>query len=142
MTSLQMELVYRTQMPFSPGTISLFWCRVTTAATSSSTVTLRKNSTNANNTISINANTTGAFSDTTYNDSIAIGIPIQIGGHWLWKKFTTAPTCLRNLHPDLAAVSPHVPCFHLLSCVVLLPHFSLPLLVAFVQPSWLLPTYL
>jgi hypothetical protein len=62
------------QMPFSPGTISLLWCRVTTAATSSSTVTLRKNSTNADNTISINANTTGAFSDTTpHNDSIATG---------------------------------------------------------------------
>jgi hypothetical protein len=28
------------QMPFSPGTISLLWCRVTTAATSSSAVTL------------------------------------------------------------------------------------------------------
>jgi hypothetical protein len=40
------------QMPFSPGTISLLWCRVTTAATSSSTVTLRKNSTNTNNTFS------------------------------------------------------------------------------------------
>jgi hypothetical protein len=62
------------QMPFSPGTISLLWCRATTAATSSSTVTLRKNSTNADNTISINANTTGAFSDTTpHNDSIATG---------------------------------------------------------------------
>jgi hypothetical protein len=45
---------------------------VTTAATSSSTVTLRKNSSNADNTISINANTTGAFSDTTpHNDRIA-----------------------------------------------------------------------
>ena len=67
------------QMPFSPGTISLLWCRVTTAATSSSTVTLRKNSTNANNTISINANTTGAFSDTTpHNDSIATGDLIAV----------------------------------------------------------------
>jgi hypothetical protein len=66
-------------MPFSPGTISLLWCRVTTAATSSSTVTLRKNSTNANNTISINANTTGAFSDTTpHNDSIATGDLIAV----------------------------------------------------------------
>ena|SRR5215469_8013921 len=48
------------QMPFSSGTISLLWCRVITAATSSSTVTLRKNGANADNTISINANTTGA----------------------------------------------------------------------------------
>jgi hypothetical protein len=67
------------QMPFSPGTISLLWCRVTTAATSSSTVTLRKNSTNASNTFSINANTTGAFSDTTpHNDSIATGDLIAV----------------------------------------------------------------
>ena len=67
------------QMPFSPGTISLLWCRVTTAATSSSTVTLRKNSANASNTISINANTTGAFSDTTpHNDSIATGDLIAV----------------------------------------------------------------
>jgi hypothetical protein len=52
---------------------------VTTAATSSSTVTLRKNSSNANNTISINANTTGAFSDTTpHNDSIATGDLIAV----------------------------------------------------------------
>jgi hypothetical protein len=67
------------QMPFSSGTISLLWCRVTTAATSSSTVTLRKNSANATNTISINANTTGAFSDTTpHNDSIATGDLIAV----------------------------------------------------------------
>ena len=45
---------------------------MTTAAHSSSTVTLRKNSANASNTFSINANTIGAFSDTTpHNDSIA-----------------------------------------------------------------------
>src|SRR5215469_14073836 len=49
------------QMPFSCGTISLLWCRVTTAATSSSTATMRKNGANANNTISINANTTTPF---------------------------------------------------------------------------------
>src|SRR5215467_12611156 len=62
------------QMPFSPGSISLLWCRVTTAATSSSTVTLRKNGTNASNTISINVSITGAFSDTTpHNDSITTG---------------------------------------------------------------------
>jgi hypothetical protein len=67
------------QMPFSSGTISLLWCRVTTAATSSSTVTLRKNSANATNTFSINANTTGAFSDTTpHNDSIATGDLIAV----------------------------------------------------------------
>jgi hypothetical protein len=61
------------QTPFSPGTISLLWCRVATAATSSSTVTLRKN------TFSINANTTGAFSDTTpHNDSIATGDLIAV----------------------------------------------------------------
>jgi hypothetical protein len=66
-------------MPFSSGTISLLWCRVTTAATSSSTVTLRKNSANASNTISINANTTGAFSDTTpHNDNIATGDLIAV----------------------------------------------------------------
>jgi hypothetical protein len=58
----------------SPGTISLLWCRVTTEATSSSTVNLRKNGANANNTFSINANTTGAFSDSTpHNDSISTG---------------------------------------------------------------------
>jgi hypothetical protein len=52
---------------------------VITAATSSSTVTLRKNGANANNTISINANTTGAFSDTTpHNDSIATGDLIAV----------------------------------------------------------------
>jgi hypothetical protein len=50
-------------MPFSPGTIPLLWCRVTTAATSSSTVTLRKNSANASNTFSINANTSKQFAD-------------------------------------------------------------------------------
>jgi hypothetical protein len=67
------------QMPLSPGTISLLWCRVTTAATTSSTVTLRKNNTNATNTFSINANTTGAFSDTTpHNDSIATGDLIAV----------------------------------------------------------------
>ena len=67
------------QMPFSAGTISLLWCRVTTAATSSSTVTLRKNSANATNTFSINANTTGAFSDTIPdNDSIATGDLIAV----------------------------------------------------------------
>ncbi|MGA9151434.1 MAG: hypothetical protein WBZ36_12725 [Candidatus Nitrosopolaris sp.] len=67
------------QMPFSSGTISLLWCRDTTAATSSSTVTLRKNSTNATNTFSINANTTGAFSDTTpHTDSIVSGDLISV----------------------------------------------------------------
>ncbi len=66
------------QMPFSSGTISLLWCRVTTAATSSSTVTLRKNSANGNNTLSINANTT-VFSDTTpHNDSITTGDLIAV----------------------------------------------------------------
>jgi hypothetical protein len=59
------------QIPFSTATTSLLWCRVTTGATSSSTVTMGKNSTTANNTFSINANTTGAFSDTTpHNDTI------------------------------------------------------------------------
>jgi len=67
------------QMPFSSGTMSLLWCRVTTAATSSSTVTLRKNGANANNTISIIANTTGVFSDTTPdNDTIATGDMIAV----------------------------------------------------------------
>ena len=48
-------------------------------ATSSSTVTLRKNNANASNTFSINANTTGAFSDTTpHNDSIATGDLIAV----------------------------------------------------------------
>ena len=52
---------------------------MTTGATSSSTVTLRKNSANATNTFSINANTTGAFSDTTpHNDSIATGDLIAV----------------------------------------------------------------
>jgi hypothetical protein len=73
-----MELESNVQMPVSPGTISLLWCRATTAATSSSTVTLRKNGANANNTISINANTTGAFSDTPHNDSIATGDLIAV----------------------------------------------------------------
>jgi hypothetical protein len=52
------------QVPFPAGTISKLWCRVTTAATSSSTVVLRKNSGNGNETFSIGANQTGEFSDT------------------------------------------------------------------------------
>ena len=71
-----MELVYRSQM---------FKCRSRLepshyyGATGSSTVTLGKNSANATNTFSINANTTGVFSDTTpHNDSIATGDLIAV----------------------------------------------------------------
>ena len=60
------------QMPFSSVTISLLWCRVTTAATSSSTVVLRKNSGNGNETFSIGVNQTGAFSDNSDTDTITL----------------------------------------------------------------------
>ena len=67
------------RMPFSAGSISLLWCRVTTAATGTSTVTLRKNSANATNTFSITANQTGAFSDTTpHNDVISSGDLVDV----------------------------------------------------------------
>jgi len=51
---------------------------VTTAGTSSSTVRLRKNSANVNNTFSIQPNTTGAFSTTPHSDSIATGDLIAV----------------------------------------------------------------
>jgi hypothetical protein len=67
------------QTPFSAGTISNLWCRVKTAATANSTVVLRKNGANGNETFSIGANTTGAFSDATDTDSIASGDKIAVG---------------------------------------------------------------
>ena len=67
------------QTPFSAGTISNLWCRVKTAATANSTVVLRKNGANGNETFSIGANTAGAFSDATDTDSIASGDKIAVG---------------------------------------------------------------
>ena len=67
------------QTPFPAGTISNLWCRVKTAATANSTVVLRKNGANGNETFSIGANTTGAFSDATDTDSIASGDKIAVG---------------------------------------------------------------
>ena len=58
------------ETPFSAGTISNLWCRVKTAATANSTVVLRKNGANGNETVSIGANSTGAFSDATDTDSM------------------------------------------------------------------------
>ena len=48
-------------------------------ATANSTVVLRKNGANGNETFSIGANTTGAFSDATDTDSIASGDKIAVG---------------------------------------------------------------
>ena len=67
------------QTPFAAATISNLWCRVKTAATANSTVVLRKNGANGNETFSIGANTTGAFSDATDTDSIASGDKIAVG---------------------------------------------------------------
>ena len=67
------------QTPFPAGTISNLWCRVKTAATANSTVVLRKNGANGNDTFSICANTTGAFSDATDTDSTASGDKIAVG---------------------------------------------------------------
>ena len=67
------------QTPFPAGTISNLWCRVKTAATANSTVILRKNSANGNETFSIGANTTGAFSDATDTDSLASGDKMAVG---------------------------------------------------------------
>lgn len=61
------------------GTISNLWCRVKIAATANSTVVLRKNSANGNETFSIGANTTGAFSDATDTDLTASGDKIAVG---------------------------------------------------------------
>ena len=61
------------QTPFPAGTISNLWCRVKTAPTANSTLVLRKNGANGNETFSIGANTTGAFSDATDTDSIGSG---------------------------------------------------------------------
>jgi hypothetical protein len=67
------------QTPFPAGTISNLWCRVKTAATANSTVVLRKNGANGNETFSIGANTTGALSDATDTDSTASGDKIAVG---------------------------------------------------------------
>jgi hypothetical protein len=67
------------QTPFPAGTISNLWCRVKTAATANSTVILRKNSSNGNETFSIGANATGAFSDATDTDSTVSGDKIAVG---------------------------------------------------------------
>lgn len=67
------------QAAYAAGDITLLWGRVKTAATSSSTVVLRKSSANGNNTFSINANTTGAFSDATHTDVISSGNLVDIG---------------------------------------------------------------
>jgi hypothetical protein len=49
------------QAPFVARTLSNLWCRVKTAASSSSTVVLRKNAVNGHENISITANTTAHF---------------------------------------------------------------------------------
>jgi hypothetical protein len=67
------------QIPFPAGTMSKLWCRVTTAASSSSTVVLRKNSGNGNETFSIGANQTGAFSDNSDTDTINSGDLLDVG---------------------------------------------------------------
>ncbi|MFZ0511581.1 MAG: hypothetical protein WAM14_08245 [Candidatus Nitrosopolaris sp.] len=66
------------QAPFVAGTSSNLWCRVKTAASSSSTVVLRKNAANSNETISITANTTGAFSDSIHTYTTASGDLIDV----------------------------------------------------------------
>jgi hypothetical protein len=67
------------QTPFPAGTISNLWCRVKTAATANSTVVLRNNGANGNETFSIGANTTGVFSDASDTDSTASGNKIAVG---------------------------------------------------------------
>jgi hypothetical protein len=67
------------QTVFSAGTISNLWCRIKTAAIANSTVVLRRNGANVNETFSIGANTTGAFSDATDTDPIASGDKIAVG---------------------------------------------------------------
>ena len=67
------------QVPFPAGTMSKLWCRVKTAATSSSTVVLRKNSGNENESFSIGANQTGVFSDNTHTDTINSGDSLDVG---------------------------------------------------------------
>jgi hypothetical protein len=59
--------------------MSKLWCRVTTAATSSSNVVLRKNSGNGNETFSIGAKQTGAFSDNSDTDTINSGDLLDVG---------------------------------------------------------------
>ncbi len=67
------------QMPFSAWYDLIIMVSCDHCSNYSSTVTLRKNSANATNTFSINANTTGAFSDTIPdNDSIATGDLIAV----------------------------------------------------------------
>ncbi|MGC1930194.1 MAG: hypothetical protein WA667_14570 [Candidatus Nitrosopolaris sp.] len=61
----------------SPRTLSNLWCRVTTAATSS-TVVLRINAANGNETFSITSNTTGALADSTHTDTIARGALLDV----------------------------------------------------------------
>jgi hypothetical protein len=67
------------QTPFPADTISNLSCPVKTVATANSTVVLRKNGANGNETFSIGANTTGAFSDATDTDSTASGYKIAVG---------------------------------------------------------------
>jgi hypothetical protein len=62
------------QVPYrTPGTISHMMIRMVTNDRGTSTVTLRKNTANGNNALSITSSTTGDFEDTTHTDSIAAG---------------------------------------------------------------------
>lgn len=66
LASLTEELI------LSSGTLSNFWIRVTTNTNSNSTtLTFIKNGLNGNESISVNANTTGTFTDTLDTDGIA-----------------------------------------------------------------------
>jgi hypothetical protein len=67
------------QIAFQSGTLSNLWCRVNGAATSTSTVVLRQNAANGNETISVTANTTGAFSDAVNIDTTNGGDLLCIG---------------------------------------------------------------
>jgi hypothetical protein len=66
------------QTPF-PLVLSQTYGVVSTTATANSTVVLRKNGANGNETFSISANATGAFSDATETDSTASGDKIAVG---------------------------------------------------------------
>ena len=60
------------------ATVSLLWIRIpTNTASSTDTLTFRKNAANGNETISIAAGTTGTFQDTTHTDSVSPGDAID-----------------------------------------------------------------
>ncbi|MGC1929692.1 MAG: hypothetical protein WA667_12005 [Candidatus Nitrosopolaris sp.] len=67
-----------TQAPIVAGILSNLWCRVKIAASGTSTVVMRINEANGNETFSIPSNTTGAFSDATHTDSVSGGQLIDV----------------------------------------------------------------